>query len=282
MHDFWRDTCYALRQLRRAPSFALTAILTLTMTIAANVVVFGVVHAMLLQSLPVPHPEQMVQVQGQDATDLTISYPNYRDIRDRNRAFSNIAVFRLMRIGLQNDGAAQPAWGYEASGNYFDMLGVQPVLGQFFHPVDDVKTNGGPVAVLSYSCWQVRFGGDPHIVGKKVLVNKLPFSVVGVAPKNFTGTEKFLWPEIWVPYKDKPEIEGYDTLEHRNSNNSWMVGRLRPGVTAAQANADLARVAAQLAKDYPQEDTRLTLRIAKPGLLGDAVGRPIHAQHQRA
>ncbi len=277
MQTLLRDVSYTLRQLRNAPSFALTTILTLTMAITVNVVVFGVVNALLLHPLPVPQAQQLLQIQGRDAMNLTVSYPNYRDIQERNRTFADTAIYRVARIGVGIDGVAQPVWGYEASGNYFDMLGVKPALGCFFHPEDDVKVDGSPVAVLSYACWQVRFSGDPHIVGKTVQLNKHPYTVLGVAPKNFNGTERFLWPELWVPYHDQPEIEGNNNLEMRMNNNSWVVGRLRPGVTAVQADADLARVAAQLGKDYPQVDTQLTLRTASAGLLGDGLGKPMRA-----
>jgi hypothetical protein len=168
------------------------------MAIAANVVVFGIFNALLLHPLPVPQAQQLVQIQGKPSNSLSLSYPNYRDIRDRNSTFSDVGVYRPARIGIGVDGVAQPVWGYEASGNYFDMLGVQPLLGRFFHPAEDTQVDGSSVAVLSYSSWQARFGGDPQIVGRAVLLNKHPYTIVGVAPKNFSGTEHFIWPEIWV------------------------------------------------------------------------------------
>ncbi|MGI8771873.1 MAG: ABC transporter permease [Acidobacteriaceae bacterium] len=277
MHTLVQDLAYTFRQLRRTPSFALTAILTLTMAVAANVIVFGVVDGLLVHPLPVPQSRQLYQIQGRRSGALTISYPNYRDIRDRNKAFSAVSVYRLARVGIGVHGTAQPVWGYEASGNYFDMLGVQPLLGRFFHPAEDSKVNGSPVAVLSYSCWKVRYGGDPQIVGKTIAVNKHPYTVLGVAPRNFNGTERFFWPEIWVPIQNAPEIEGENWLERRGDSNSWDVGRLKPGVTPAMADADLAHVAAQLARDYPEADKGLTLRVTRPGLLGDALGAPVRS-----
>jgi predicted permease len=277
MQSFLRDLGYTLRQLRRSPGFALTTVLTLTMAIAANVVVFGVLNALIFHPLPVPQPQQIMQIQAKQSNNLVLSYPNYRDIRDRNKTFSDVAAVRIMRIGMGVNGTAQPVWGYEASGNYFDMLGIKPLLGRFFHPAEDVKVNGSPVAVLSYAAWRVRFAGDPHIVGKTVLVNKHPYTILGVAPQNFSGTEKFIWPEIWVPYHNQPEIEGHSSLEGRQNQNSWVVGRLRPGVDAMQADADLGRVTAQLAMDYPDVDKKLTLRVSKPGLLGDGFGAPVRS-----
>jgi predicted permease len=277
VHTLLRDLGYTLRQLRRSPGFALTTVLTLTMAIAANVVVFGVLNALLFHPLPVPHPQQIMQIQGKDSNNLTLSYPNYVDIRDRNKTFSDVAVFRLARIGLSVKDTAQPVWAYEASGNYFRMLGIQPHLGRFFQPSEDVKVNGSPVAVLSYSSWRVRFAGDPHIVGKTVLVNKHPYTILGVAPQNFNGTERFIWPEIWVPFQNQPELDGFNQLEHRENSGTWVVGRLKPGMDATQADADLGHLAAQLAVDYPNVDKGITLRVAKPGLLGDALGGPVRS-----
>ena len=271
----FHDVRYALRQLRRSPGFAFTSVLTLTMAIAANVVVFGVLNALVLHPLPVAEADRVVQVQRARGTSM--SYLDYRDIRDRNRTFSNLAVYRLARIGFDISGNAQPLWGYEVSGNYFDMLGIKPALGRFLRPTDDEKKNGSQNTVLSYACWQVRFGGDPQVIGKTVRLNKLPYTVVGVAPKNFNGTEYFFWPELWVPVQNEEQIEGYGWLDKRQDNNSWDVGRLKPGVTAAQANADLARIAAQLAKEYPEIDQHLALKVAQAGFLGDALSGPVHA-----
>ena len=274
MQNF-HDVRYALRQLRRSPSFALISVLTLTMAIAANVVVFGVLHSLVLHPLPVPSPDRVVQVQH--PRGVSMSYPDYRDIRDRNRTFSDLAAYRLARIGFEISGSAQPVWGYEVSGNYFDMLGIQPALGRFLRPADDEKKNGSQNAVLSYACWQVRFGGDPHVIGKTVRLNKQPYTVIGVAPRNFNGTEFFFWPELWVPIQNEEQIEGYSWLDQRDNQNSWDVGRLKPEVTLAQANDDLARIAAQLAKEHPDTDGRLALKVAQPGLLGDALSGPVHA-----
>jgi predicted permease len=277
MHNFLHDCALVLRKLRRSPGFALTTILTLTIALVANVVVFGVVHALLFQPLPAAQPDRLFQVQGKNLDDLTLSYPNYTDIRDRNHTFSDVTAYRLARVGLAINGVAAPVWGYEATGNYFNMLGVKPLLGRFYTPAEDAAPSGSPVVVLSYACWKARFAGDSQIVGKTVFLNKLPYSVLGVAPKEFNGTERFLWPELWVPYRNQPLIEGFSPAQfgqYRGNDNTWVVGRLKDGVTQAKADADLNRVAAQLAQDYPAEDKAISLRTAKPGLLGDALGEP--------
>jgi predicted permease len=279
MRNLFADLRYALRQMRRSPGFALTAVLTLTMAIGANVIVFGVVNALLLHPLPVPQSNRVFSIQGKEPGNFSISFPDYEDIRDRSQTFSGIAVARIAQFGLASDSKsmAVPMWGYEVSGNYFQMLGVQPVLGRFFTPSEDTKINGDPYAVLSYNCWKTQFGGDPEIVGKTIKLNKIPFTVVAVAGRNFNGTERLIWPAVWVPIHDEPEIEGYNWIDSRNNINGWMVGRLKPGVTAAQANADLSNVAAQLARQYPNNDKYLTLRLSQAGLFGDMIGGPAHA-----
>jgi predicted permease len=149
--------------------------------------------------------------------------------------------------------------------------------GAFFTPAEDTKINGEPYAVLSYDCWKTRFGGDPRVVGRVVRINKQPFTVVGVAPQHFNGTERLFWPELWVPIHDEPEIEGYNWIRQRGDSNAWPVGRLRPGVTMQQASADVANVAAQLAKQYPGYDKDMVLRLTRVGLFGDLLGGPVKA-----
>ena len=269
------DIRFAFRVLRKSPSFTIVSVLTLTLAIGANVVVFGFLNALVLHPLAVPEGDRIYQVQTKRTEAISISYANYADIRDRSSTFSALAIVRLARIGIGVHGIAQPIWGYEVSGNYFSMLGIKPLLGRLLDPADDAKENGSQVAVLSYACWRVRFGGDPRIVGRTVSVNKHPYTVVGVAPEGFNGTERFIWPEVWVPIQNEAQIEGYRWLDQRGDSNAWVVGRLKSGITPTQANADLARVAAGLARQYPDVDKNLTLRVAKPGLLGDALGAPI-------
>jgi predicted permease len=273
MRTLFADLQYAMRQLHRSPVFAITAVLTLTMAIGANVVVFGVMNAIVLHPLPVPDSRQVYSLTS-GTTDTSFSYPDYEDIRDSNKAFSDLAVARIALFALASpgrDGIAQPVFGYEVSGNYFRMLGVQPELGSFFTPGEDTKVNGEPYAVLSYDQWRTQFGGDRNIVGKTVKINKYPFVVVGVAPRHFNGTERIIWPAVWVPVHDAPEIEGWNWLGERRDRNEWIVGRMRPGVTAAQANADLANVGSQLARQYPRDDKDTRLRVSPAGMFADAI-----------
>lgn len=271
-----QDIRYALRQLLKSPTFAVTALLTLAVGIGANVVVFGVLNALLLNPLPVPNPERIVNVEhGRRNNPLNSSFPQYRDLRDRNGVFSDLAAARVMRIGLEANGAAQPVWGYEVTGNYFRMMGIRPVLGRFLDVSDEKGDHASEIAVLSYSCWQSRFAGNASIVGQTVRINKHPYTVVGVAPAGFQGTEKMFWPEVWMPILNEAQIEGYDWLKGRNNQNSWVIGRIKDGVSTVQAEADLDRIGQQLAKEYPDTDERLSFHLSRPGFLGDMLGGPV-------
>ena len=238
MSNLGQDVRYALRQLYKSPGFATTALLTLAVGIGANVVVFGIINALLLNPLPVPHPEQVYTLEHRSRSNpLNSSFPRYLDVRDRNKVLSGLAATRVMRIGLETDNAAQPAWGYEVTGNYFEMLGVRPIMGRFIAPSDEQRDHASEVAVLSYTCWKSRFDGDPNVIGRAVRVNKHPYTVIGVAPASFHGTEKFFWPEVWLPILNEEQIEGYNWLHQRNDQNSWVIGRLKEGITTAQAEA---------------------------------------------
>src|SRR5579875_1473651 len=142
------DLRFTLRQLRRAPAFVITAVLTLTLSIAANIVVYGIANAMIFRPLPVQNPRELVQVQNPGFAGISFSYPNYRDLRERTaQTFSSLSLFRLTRFSISIDGTAQPVWGFMVSGNYFSTLGIQPQLGRLLTPADDITINGSPVMV---------------------------------------------------------------------------------------------------------------------------------------
>ncbi len=277
MQTLLDDLRLTLRQLRRSPGFLLTAVLTLTLAIAANVVVFGVANGVIFHSLPVPQPQQIVQVQN-PGMGVAWSYPNYRDVRDRTHAtFSEFALARFSRMSIGVDGTAQPVWGFLVTGNYFQMLGIQPQLGRFIAPADDVAANGSPTIVLSDDCWRVRFHADPQIIGKVVPVGKTPYTVIGVAPRGFHGTELLFRPDVWFPFHQGQQVDGYRQYEVHGSQSSWAFGRLRPGVTQAKADQDLRRVSEQMAAQFPAEDKGTAWHTATPGLIGEVLGRPVRA-----
>ncbi len=274
LESFALDTRYAFRMLRKSPAFTFIAVLSLALGIGANTVVFSVLNALVLKPLPIADPARVYFVNHNGGPGE--SFPNYRDIRDRNSVFESLFAYRIAMLSLGDQRGAHRVWGYLVSGNYFQSLGIQPALGRFFTPAEDLQPNASPYAVISYACWQNRFGGDPAIAGKDIHINSHRYTVLGVAPRAFHGTEVFYWSEIWVPMMMQPQIEGHSWLDDRNSYNSWVAGRLKPGVTVPQAEANLQSIAAQLAHDYLfNEGMRLTLAV--PGMMGSAGREPMRA-----
>jgi predicted permease len=275
------DIRVALRQLRKSPGFAVTAVLTLALAIGANAVVFSVLNALVLRPLNVPKAESLFMLQRTFDRGVTPSqsYPDYLDFLQRNRSFDTLIADCIQGpVGLDTGtGSPAVAWPYLVSGNYFDALGIQPYLGRFIHSSDEHGKNSVPYIVLSYDYWRTHFNSDRTVVGRPVNVNKHPFTIVGVAPPGFRGTELFFAADLWVPLVDLPQIGGWDPMENRGSHFTWAMGHLKPGVTPAAATADLNTVAASLAKAYPKEDEGLKLSLARPGLVGDTLGKPARA-----
>ncbi|HEY6386227.1 MAG TPA: ABC transporter permease [Candidatus Acidoferrum sp.] len=271
----WMDLRFAARALRKSPTFAMVAIVTLALGIGANTAVFSVVNALVLRPLPVERPNELVFLENSRYGGH--SFPNYRDLRDRNHTFAGLVGYRIAPMEMETDTGAQRIWGYLATGNYFDTLGVQPILGRFFTQDEDVHPGASPYAVLSYNAWRSRFGADSAIAGKTIRLNRLPYTVLGVAPPDFHGTELFYWPEVWVPMMMQPRIESNPWLDNRNDWNTWVVGRLKPNISSTQAEADLNAIAAEMARHYPDVNDGLQFKLAKPGLVGDTIGVPAKA-----
>ncbi|WP_263352274.1 ABC transporter permease [Acidicapsa acidisoli] len=272
-----QDLRFSMRKLLKSPGFTLTAVLTLALAIGANAVVFSVLNGLVLRPLNVPKAKGLYMIErGSDETPQQ-SYPDYRDLRDRNRSFDGMVIASIAPVGLDMDGKAFTTWTNEVSGNYFDTLGVQPYLGRFFHGSDEHGPNGSPYIVLCYAFWKSRFHADPNVIGRVVQVNKHPFTILGVTPPEFRGTEIVFSADFFVPIVDQEQIEGSNQLEGRGTRGMWVVGHLRLGVQPAQAVADLNSIASYLAKTYPKEDGEMTFMLAKPGLMGDMLGRPVRA-----
>src|SRR5262245_23154409 len=269
--DLRSDVRYALRTLTRSPGFALVALLSLALGIGANTIVFSIINATVLKPLPISHPEQLFFVQSPRGFP-SHSFPNYLDFRDRNVTFAGLIGYRVSPMNVEIGGAPIRAWGYLATGNYFDVLDVKPHIGRFFHQEEDRRPGASPFVVLSYDCWLGRFGGDPSVVGATVRINRLPYTVLGVAPKGFYGTEVFYRPDFWVPMMMQAQIEvGNPWLENRQTHNTWVSGRLKPSVTPAQALANLNAIASELAREYPTVNEGLTVQLGRPGLLGNTL-----------
>jgi predicted permease len=268
--DLLLDVRFALRVLWKSPAFTLVALVTLMLGIGANVLVFGIVNAVLLRPLDVSDPQNLYQLRLKPWTSgklLTTSYPAFEDYRQRSITFSDIAGFYgYSQAILRWDKAVLSVSGYAVTGNYFDLLGVRPEVGRFIQPADEHGPNSAPYVVLSDSLWRRAFNGDPGVVGTTVQFNKQQFTVIGVAPARFHGTEQFDWPDYWIPIVNYFER---DYLEDRTGRPLIVLGRLKQGVTPEQAAEDLSAIAAQLAKEYPKTDTGVPLRLIRPGLYGD-------------
>lgn len=272
-----RDLRYALRTLRRTPLFSAAAILTLALGIGANATVFTFVENIVLRSLPARHPQQLVSISWDGMSN--VSYPNYLDFRDRNTVFSNLIASRFNPVNLSIRARENfRVWGYEVSGNYFQALGISPELGRFFTSAEDTKTGANPVIVLSDRYWRAHLAADPHSIGRAIKINGYSFTIIGIAPPGFTGTELIVAGDYWVPMSMEAQIEpGNESwLRQRGSEELWVMGRLKPAVTRAQAAADLSRVARELIRAFPNEtQPRAVFKLPRPGLVGSALRGPI-------
>ena len=279
LESIWADVRFALRQLRKSPGFAVAAVATLALAIGANSVVFAVLNALVLRPLNVDNGQNIYDVDYAQSIWTSHSYPNYLDLRDRNRSFDGLAGVDITQIGLDTGKNPSQAWIIEATGNYFDVLGVQPYLGRFFHAADEHGANSAPYIVLSYACWRDHFQSDRGVVSRTVLLNKRPFTILGVAPPGFVGTFIAFSPDLFIPMVNRKLTDGDDQWDQRG--NPWMkevFGRLKPGVTQAQAAADLDLIGRYLGEHYPKDVDQhlLTFKLQRPGV-ASAFGGAIKA-----
>jgi predicted permease len=262
-----QDLRFAFRQLRKSPGFTIAAVLTLALAIGANAVVFGVMDGLILRPLNVPRAENLYGTEyGNDSGWQ--SYPNYLDLRDRNRSFQDLAAFNFVFAGFDpgNDPSSSTAFG--TTTNYFDVLGIRPYLGRFYHAAEEHGYASTPYVVLTYAYWHTRFQDDRSVVGRTVLIDKHPMTVIGVAPPGFHGTLFFVSPDYFIPIGNLEQINGPGTLEARGSTTALFesFGHLKPGVTPAQAVADVNAVGAYLAKTYPKEFGQKNTILSRQGL----------------
>jgi predicted permease len=265
-----KDIRYAIRGLVKRPGFVAIAVITLALGIGANTAIFSLVNTVLLRSLPVQNPNEIVAVavRGKDDSMSAFSYPNYKDFRDRNDVLSGLLLYRFVPLSLSRGSANERVWGYEVTGNYFDVLNVKAFQGRTFLPEEDQTKLSHPVVIVSYDSWQRRFGGDPNLVGKDLLINNHQFRVIGIAPQGFKGTEFIYSPEIFVTVSMMEWAEpGATWLDDRASKNLFAVGRLKSGVSARQAEASLNLLSQQLGKEYPDTNEGQSIRLTPPGFI---------------
>ena len=270
MVETWaQDVRYAIRLLRRSPLFTLTAALSLAIGIGANTTIFSVASALLLRPLPgLSEPEQLVDIgrtrrgQGFDTT----SYPNYRDLRERTTTMSGVYAYRgePQAMALAGAGGAESVYAAGVTANYFNVLGTRAVAGRTFTDADDEPGRGG-VAVISYELWQRRFGGSAGIVGQTITLTGQPYLVVGVAPRGFQGTT-LLRSDLWLPLttlrSTRPEM-------FTNRRIVWLLtgGKLKPGVTVQQADAEARAIGETLAREHPGENAEKGFRVARSAVV---------------
>ena len=267
IENLLRDLRFAVRMLRKSPGFTAVAIVTLAMAIGANAVVFGVMDALILRPLNVPQADSLYGTEYGVDTGFQ-SYPNYVDLRDRNRSFEGLAAFTFAFVGLDTGENPSRAAGYATSGNYFDVLGIQPRLGRFFHSSDEHGRNSAPYLVLNYAYWHSRFQDDRGVLGRVVRLNKHPFTIIGVAPPEFRGTISFVSPDFFMPIVNQEQASGENLLDARGSTHAVFetFGHLKAGVTPAQALADLKAVGGYLEKTYPNEFAQKSFSLGRAGL----------------
>jgi putative ABC transport system permease protein len=272
-----QDLRYALRTLRSSPGFSAVAILSLALGIGANTAIFSLINAVMLKSLPVSHPEELLQVWADENHDSSFTNPMWEALRDRQDVFSGISAFAGTRFNLAVGGEARMAWGYFTGGQFFETLGVLPWIGRTYTAADD-KRGCPATAVLSYSFWQKEYGGNPGVVGGTILLDTHPFQIVGVAQPGFVGVNVGISFDIFAPLCAEPIVRGENSALDRRSS-WWMrvLARPKPGITVAQASARLRTLSSGVFEsvvppDYNPEDKRkflnskLSARPAPNGL----------------
>ena len=285
-----QDLRYAVRMLRKSPVFSAVAILSLALGIGANSAIFTLIDAVMLRMLPVVAPERLVQIDPYfDTRKGGFSYPLYEQLRDHNHAFSGMLTVSKTPLRLTDEPEGE-AKGRYVSGNFFEVLGVRPLLGRAIIPEDDRISEGGgnPVIVISYSLWQRRFGGDPAALGKTLPVEGKPFTIVGVLPPKFFGLQIGEMLDFVIPIANETKIRPKSWLADEFAGWLSVVGRLQPGVSPASARADLAVIfrqvnqaeAAQIGDAHNREiflSRRIELTPASSGLsaLRDRFSRPL-------
>ena len=268
MRGLSQDLRHTIRLLLKSPGFTFVAILTLAIGIGVNTTVFSVINGLILRPLPVAHPEQIAvlasQQEGREEFQ-PFSYPDYQDIRNQAEIFSDLLAFRVSLVGLTVDGKGQHCIISRVTGNYFSAAGVQPAMGRLILPTEGQTPGADPVFVLGYGFWQRQFGGDKSVIGKQVQMDGHPVTIIGVAPKDFTGFHAFINMDGYVPLSAVAGLGGNapveDTWTHRDERSLQLRGRLKPGVSIQQAQASLHVIAQRLAEQHPETDKGIRFSV---------------------
>lgn len=257
MQDLAKDLRYGLRSLRRNPAFTAVAFVSLAIGLGANTAIFSIVNAVLLRPRPVANPDQFVEIyighRGEPYESS--SYPSYLDLRARNGVLSDLAAFSVRQFKITEPDQVEEIWGEPVTGNYFDLVGVRAAHGRGLVAADDAQPGGSPHVVIGHALWTRRFNADPAVVGRSISINNLPLTIVGVAPREFTGMSRGLSSEIWIPVMTLPLLEPgrAATILTRGSRWLTLIGRLAPGSTFEQARARFDLLTAEMQADHPEE-----------------------------
>src|SRR6185436_13007543 len=278
MENLLQDLRYGVRILIRRPVFTAVAVLSLALGIGANTAIFSLVSALLWRTVPVDHPESLVALYTRDAKNpgyAPLSHLNFKDYRAMSRSFSDVLGYTFAPVSLQSGKEPVQIMGLLVSGNYFDMLGVRAAHGRTFLPEEDREPGAHPVVVVSHQFWQERLEGDPRAVGKTITINGSGYTVIGIAPESFNGTDIGLQPSFWVPLAMTRQIQpnqAFDWFDTRRGLFVMSLGRLKPGVPLAQAQAEITTIAQRLERDYPVDNKGRSVEIVR--LTETAFGGP--------
>ena len=266
MDTILQDVRYATRMLRKAPAASAVAIVSLAVGIGINTTVFGWMRGILLNPMPgVAASDRLVTIEtvAPSGTLIDSSYPDYQTYRDTATLFDGVIAFKERPLGLgAADAAAGPerVWAMLVSGNYFDVLGIRPALGRFFEGDEQSDAfDAHPVAVLAHSMWTARFASDPAVLGRTIILNRRPYTVIGVAPEAFSGTINGLRFDLFVPLTMQASLTGGSQwLASRSSRPLYLFARLKPGVTLEQARGELVSMAAATAREFSATNQRIS------------------------
>src|SRR5262245_12430653 len=263
LDDLTRDLRHACRLLRRSPVFAAIAIMSVALGIGATSAIFSLTDAALLRPLPVADSDAVVTVSAAGADDRrgAISFPNYRDLRERSQSFDGMIAHQRSTFSFapSHDAVREMRVGMLVSDNFFGVLGVQPVLGRGFRPDEGRVPGRDAIVVLAYDFWKNALAADPSIVNRIVSINGVDFTVIGVAPESFTGMDAYIRPAFYAPIamvdrltpQASPSAAVGSVLDDRGARSFVIKGRLRDGVSSQRARAELASIWSTLARDYP-------------------------------
>jgi len=275
MHTLWQDVRFAVRQLRKNPGFTLTTMLTLALGIGATTAIFSLVNAVLLRPLPFPESDRLIYAantrpprQGRSASDNSVpaSFPDFSDMRQQNHSFAYLAAFHDDQFTLNGQGDAKHLTGYIVTSDFFRALGIHPQYGRDFLPEDERA--GVHIVMLSHSLWQSSFGSDPNIVGKTINLGGTGYVVAGIMPAAFSFPVRVPAPQLWTSAADDAYAPAGDKplTVQRGAHYLEMIGRMKPGVTVDQAQADLAVIVRNLAQQYPDTNKKMNGAVVVPEL----------------